>query len=476
ALDALTLEEHGVDGSSIYVYGEGWNFGEVDNARGVNATQFNMAGTGIGTFNDRLRDAARGGTPFGGRTEQGFVNGLYTDPNEYDQGTPEDQLASLLELTDHIRLGLAGNLKDYEFVNAEGELVAGRQVLYNGQFAGYTDDPQENIVYISKHDNETLFDIIQYKAPLSTSTANRALMQNLANSIVMFSQGVPFFQAGDDMLRSKSLDRNSYNSGDWFNRLDFTYQSNNWGVGLPPAADNQEMYDVMQPILAADGITPTSEDIMFTVRHFHELLRLRQSSALFRLQTAAEVQDRLEFHNTGPDQVPGLIVMSLDDTIGVDLDPNYDAIVVLFNGSPVDQTFVIDYFVGSELMLHPIMLLSSDSYMLGANYDVASGAFTVPTRSTAVFVLPQSETTPEAVPEQISEAPEDEAAEDVHEEDAHGDDAEHVEAEPLFPAGDDGGERPLTIWLGAAGIGLLLSLLIAWMFNRKKPEDEHHAH
>ncbi|MCP5099196.1 MAG: DUF3372 domain-containing protein, partial [Chloroflexi bacterium] len=50
ALDALTLEEHGVDGSSIYVYGEGWNFGEVaDNARGVNATQFNMAGTGIGT-------------------------------------------------------------------------------------------------------------------------------------------------------------------------------------------------------------------------------------------------------------------------------------------------------------------------------------------------------------------------------------------------------------------------------------------
>jgi pullulanase len=44
ALDALTLEEHGVDGKSIYLYGEGWNFGEVaDNARGVNATQFNMA-------------------------------------------------------------------------------------------------------------------------------------------------------------------------------------------------------------------------------------------------------------------------------------------------------------------------------------------------------------------------------------------------------------------------------------------------
>ncbi|MBU3059583.1 MAG: DUF3372 domain-containing protein, partial [Pseudomonas indica] len=46
----------------IYFYGEGWNFGEVaGNARGINATQRNMAGTGIGTFNDRQRDAVRGG-------------------------------------------------------------------------------------------------------------------------------------------------------------------------------------------------------------------------------------------------------------------------------------------------------------------------------------------------------------------------------------------------------------------------------
>ena len=47
ALDALTLEHDGVDGQAIYIYGEGWNFGEVaDNARGVNATQLNMGGTG----------------------------------------------------------------------------------------------------------------------------------------------------------------------------------------------------------------------------------------------------------------------------------------------------------------------------------------------------------------------------------------------------------------------------------------------
>ena len=54
-----------MDGKKIYLYGEGWNFGEVaDNALFVQATQANMAGTGIGTFSDRLRDAVRGGGPF----------------------------------------------------------------------------------------------------------------------------------------------------------------------------------------------------------------------------------------------------------------------------------------------------------------------------------------------------------------------------------------------------------------------------
>src|SRR3712207_4894314 len=84
ALDALTPEEDGVDGSQIYVYGEGWEFGEVaDDARFVQATQANMAGTGIGTFNDRLRDAVRGGGPFDEdpRALQGFGSGLLTDPN-----------------------------------------------------------------------------------------------------------------------------------------------------------------------------------------------------------------------------------------------------------------------------------------------------------------------------------------------------------------------------------------------------------
>ena len=95
-----------MDGKAIYVYGEGWNFGEVaNNARGVNATQLNLPGTGIGTFNDRIRDSARGGSPFGGRQDQGFINGLYTNPNGITPGTEDEQKARLLFFEDRIRVG-----------------------------------------------------------------------------------------------------------------------------------------------------------------------------------------------------------------------------------------------------------------------------------------------------------------------------------------------------------------------------------
>ena len=66
---------------------------------------------------------------------------------------------------------------------------------------------------------------------------------------MLLGQGVPFMHAGSDLLRSKSFDRDSYNSGDWFNKLDFSYQDNNFGVGLPVAGKNQDNWFLMQPLL-----------------------------------------------------------------------------------------------------------------------------------------------------------------------------------------------------------------------------------
>ena len=201
----------------------------------------------------------------------------------------------------------------------------------------------------------------------------------------MLAQGVPFFQAGDELLRSKSLDGNSYNSGDWFNRLDFTYQSNNWGVGLPP--NGSDRWDAMRPLLADPALRPAPADIQAALGGFKDLLSIRRSSALFRLRTGDEVIRRLKFYNTGPDQLPGLIVMALDNTGDGRLADPYDRIVVLFNASPDSQTYASAAFVGADFKLHPIQQASSDPVVRTAGYDAAAGGFTVPGRTTAVFVV-----------------------------------------------------------------------------------------
>jgi len=54
-------------------------------------------------------------------------------------------------------------------------------------------------------------------------------------SLVSRGQSVPFILVGDDLLRSKDMDGNSFDSGDWFNKLDFSYDSDNWGTALPIA-------------------------------------------------------------------------------------------------------------------------------------------------------------------------------------------------------------------------------------------------
>ncbi len=396
ALDTLTLGQDGVNGQNIFIYGEGWNFGEVaNNARGINATQFNMAGTGIGTFNDRLRDAVRGGGPFDNGLEllsrQGFITGLGVLPNNVLRIAPAGLTADAAHNADLVRIGLAGNLEKYCFESAADELRCGFELDYNGSPAGYTKDPQENIVYVSKHDNQTLWDIMKYKLPANLTTAERARLQVVALSTVALAQGVPFFHAGSDLLRSKSLDRNSYNSGDWFNRLDFSYQHNNWGVGLPMAEDNRSNWQHMRPLLANPDLGVSPEDIVATATAFQTLLQIRYSSPLFRLRTAEDIGARLSFHNTGSEQLPGLIIMRLrDDVTGLPaLDPEFHEIVVVFNVSNRRQTVHLNEFEGSNLRLHALLREGHDPLVKTATFYQFNSSFSVPAFTTAVFVSPR---------------------------------------------------------------------------------------
>jgi pullulanase len=376
----------------FYIYGEGWNFGEVaNNARFVQASQLNLAGSGIGTFSDRMRDGVRGGGPFDGGEflikNQGFINGLWYDPNAL-AGPPQDsQRDLLLHYADWVRLGLAGTLKDYVFIDKDGNSKKGSEIDYNGQPAGYVSDPQEVINYVSAHDNQTLFDNDQFKMPTGASMTDRVRVNNLGVAIVLLSQGVPFFHAGDDILRSKSLDRDSFNSGDWFNRLDFTYQSNNWGVGLPPAfTGNQDNWPVMRPLLADPSLQPAFADITAANAYFHDMLKIRKSSPLFRLRSGAEVMQRLKFYNVGPTQIPGLIVETLADDAGT-LDRKYKSITVLINVDKVTHSFTLPGYSGRSLKLHPVQQASSaDLVVKASSFDSGSGTFVVTPRSTAVFV------------------------------------------------------------------------------------------
>ncbi len=375
ALDGLTPAKDGVDGKKIILYGEGWNFGEVaDDARFPQATQKNMAGTGVATFSDRARDAARGGGPFDEDPGvQGFASGLYTDPNSSDEnGSSAEQKARLLHYQDLIKVGLSGNLANYRFTDTGGKEVKGSEVDYNGTAAGYADAPGDALAYVDAHDNESLFDALAFKLPASTSAADRSRMQVLAMATAALSQGPALSQAGTDLLRSKSLDRNSYDSGDWFNAIHWDCRDGNgFGRGLPIAADNRSKWSYAKPLLTS--VEVGCEQIEGASAAYRELLEIRTTEDLFSLGTAGQVQSKLSFPLSGTDETPGVITMELGD------------LVVVFNATPEKRKQTVAELAGSAYALHPVQAAGADSTVRNASYEAESGTFAVPGRTVAVF-------------------------------------------------------------------------------------------
>jgi pullulanase-type alpha-1,6-glucosidase len=380
ALDELTLERDGVDGKKIILYGEGWNFGEVaDDARFVQATQKHMAGTGIATFSDRARDAVRGGGPFDEDPGvQGFGSGLFTDPNpavgEKANGTEAEQKARLLHYQDLIKVGLSGNLASYSFTDTAGRTVKGSEVDYNGAPAGYAAVPGDALAYSDAHDNESLYDALAFKLPATTSPADRARMQVLSMAVSALSQGPALSQAGSDLLRSKSLDRNSYDSGDWFNAIHWDCRDGNgFGRGLPPEADNKPKWGFAKPLLTAPTLTVGCAEINGTSAAYRDLLKIRTGEPAFGLSTAEQVQSALSFPLSGKGETPGVITMRLDD------------LVVVFNATPERRTQRIEALAGKGYALHPVQRAGTDKVVKSSEYERSSGSFTVPARTVAVF-------------------------------------------------------------------------------------------
>ena len=186
-----TINPHAV------IYGEGWTMGSTTDGS-AQANQSNIgkivptgdAIGGIAVFNDAIRDGLKGSVF--DETSQGFINGdAYSTWNNV-----------LFGINGGVGAGVAWTVPNSMVVN-----------------------------YMSAHDNNTLWDKLHLSNPGdSDETLNK--MNNLGAAIVMISKGIPFWQAGEEMLRSKPIgngkyDHNSYMSSDAVNNIDWSVLDGN---------------------------------------------------------------------------------------------------------------------------------------------------------------------------------------------------------------------------------------------------------
>src|SRR5690606_14337265 len=136
----------------------------------------------------------------------------------------------------------------------------------------------------------------------------------------------------------------------------------------------------------------SADDTAFASAVFREWLTIRRDEPLFRLRTAEDVLARLSFHNTGPEQLPGVIVMMLRDdlpdmpTVG---SPNA-RVMVVFNASPQRAGGSVPEAAGLPWLLHQAQSTGVDAEALrGAYVTAANGRVTVPPLTTAIFVAPR---------------------------------------------------------------------------------------
>ena len=324
ALDALTVEADGVDGKKIYVYGEGWNFGEVANdARFEQATQLNMAGTGIGTFNDRLRDAVRGGGPFDENPRvQGFGSGLLTDPNGDPVNGDEAGAARAAAARHGPDQGRDG--REPRRLLASSTAPARRSTGRTSTTTAARPATPPTRRRTSCTSRRTTTRRCSTRSPSScrqgTPMEDRvrdpaavAVHGGPRPGGVVLPRGdrhAPLQVARPEQLRLGRLVQHA--------RLLLRVEQLR---GRAPARAGQRGQVAVHG--AAARRTRRSRrrqaDIEASVERFRDLLAVAGSSPLFSLTTAEQVKQKLSYLDDS--EVPGLIVMHLDDTVGEPVDP-----------------------------------------------------------------------------------------------------------------------------------------------------------
>ncbi len=211
---------------------------------------------------------------------------------------------------DHFRDALKGNVfnsRETGFVQT-GNNVLGARVGIRGGIDDFASAPIESINYVECHDNHTLWDrlLISTVDNATVTDADRRAMDKLAAVVLFTAQGIPFIQAGQEFLRTKGGDHNSYDKSDAVNMIRWRQKAEN--------------YDVSE--------------------YYRSLIRLRRSHPMFRLRTAAQVRKAVKFldHDLGLSTPENCIAYQIEDVMGKD---SWLRALVLLNPKPVAAGFAI---------------------------------------------------------------------------------------------------------------------------------------
>ncbi|KAB2389677.1 MULTISPECIES: type I pullulanase [Bacillus cereus group] len=165
---------------SIILHGEGWDL-NTPLAAELKANQKNAGKMkGIAHFNDNIRDGLKGSVFE--EKENGFINGKEN-------------------MEDRIKKGITAGID------------------YDKNSSTYQDSEQV-LTYVEAHDNHTLWDKLELTNS-DDSDEVRKQMHKLSSSILLTSQGIPFLHAGQEFMRTKYGDHNSYKSPDSINQMDW---------------------------------------------------------------------------------------------------------------------------------------------------------------------------------------------------------------------------------------------------------------
>ena len=393
----------------VFFFGEGWDPDGSASAKFTASTQKTMGGTGIGTFNDRIRDAVRGVGPFdhAGKTDEdaqnfmltkkGFATGMCTsadvtadgkDARCSELGTTGDDASSSANKSfarkrmDWIRVSMAGGIKTFEYTDYAGNTAQGDNDGYWGSPVGYTEEPYETINYVSKHDNATLFDLITYTSTGGTDMKLQTRQQALGLATAVLGQGVFFDQQGSDLLRSKSFENDSYNSGDFTNAVNYNDdETNGYGNGYSNESKDADDWYAVKQLYAATAKDPKAYNAGLQGRKpemkafYQELLKIRSTYKDFiSLGDSELIKNDVKFLNTGDKQIVGLIAMEITTTEG--------KLLVAINATP-DKQDLTKLKADAGYTLVPVQTEAGENSI--SYYSAASTVSAVQPWSVAVF-------------------------------------------------------------------------------------------